>query len=124
MPNFSRESLDLIACLRGLPASNSKARVRNGTTQIGSVIEALVHKHAIGQATTHDVLREHWHHIVGAPFAQRCVPDRITPDGTLLIIVQNPTLRRELAFHEPRILTALSSLPRCQHIHNIAFKAG
>lgn len=120
---FSREAESLIASLRSLPEEMESGQ-DTGIKEIGSLIETCVEKYSIGKRTPEEEIMENWNRIVGEAFATRSRPERITASGQLVIQVPNPTLRREMIFHEGRILTALGSLPSCHHIHGIHFKGG
>ena len=120
---FPPEIEELISSLRSLPDVGDAIRDA-GTKGLGSLVEACVEKYHIGRQTPEEVILENWPRIMGQDFAGRCRPERITAAGCLLIQVPNPTVRRELMFYEGRILTALGSLPGCQHVHSIGFKSG
>ncbi len=121
--SFSREAESLIASLRSLP-EEPLPKKDAGLKGLDSLIETCVEKYSIGQRTAEEEIIGNWERIVGPAFAARSRPERITASGCLLIQVPNPTLRREMIFLEGRILTALGSLSRCQHINRIVFKGG
>jgi hypothetical protein len=112
----------LISSLRELPESTSSFK-DSGTKPIDSILEACIERYHIGRNTPEEAIMNHWVRIVGGPFAKRCRPERIA-GGALIIQVSNATLRRELMFMESRILTALGSIPECQHINRIVLKSG
>ena len=95
-----------------------------GAIGLDSLIETCIEKHSIGQSTAEEEILDNWERIVGKTFASRSRPEKITASGYLIIQVPNPTLRREMIFMEGRILTALGSLPKCQHVSRIIFKGG
>lgn len=119
---FSAEIESMITSLRALPEDRHYLKDR-GVKPLDSLMEACIEKYHIGQNTPHESIMENWERIVGGPFAKRCRPERIE-SRTLIIQVANPTLRREIAFMEGRILTALGSLKGCQHINRIVLKSG
>ena len=119
---FSEDVEDLISSLRDLPQNPSSFKDR-GTKPLDSLLEACIERYHIGRNTPEEAVMKHWERIVGGPFAKRCQPERIQA-GALIIQVANATLRRELMFMESRILTALGSIPECQHIHRIVLKSG
>lgn len=120
---FNRKTEDLIASFRGLPADDLPER-DNWAKGIGSLVESLVDRYHVDRATPEETVQENWDRIIGKEYARRCRPERIDASGTLLVQVPDATLRRELLFSEERMLTVLGSLPDCQHIRRIAFKAG
>jgi hypothetical protein len=123
MGKFSRQHESLIASFRGLPEESLPLRDAGAKT-LGSLLEICIEKFHIGRNTPEETIQENWARIVGAPFASRCRPERIDRSGALIVQVGNPTLRRELIFHEDRIMTVLHSLPDCHHIKRIVLKSG
>ena len=120
---FNRRTENLIANLRSLPESQSRA-IHRGSKPLDSILETLINKYSIGQDTTEELIMKSWPRIVGERNANRCVPLRINAQNKLLIGVVDSILRRELQFHEPRIMTVLRSLEGCQHINGIILRAG
>lgn len=123
MAFFSRHHENLIASFRNLPEDPGSEK-DIGTKSLGSLIETCVERFHIGKNTPEESIQENWPRIVGAEFAGRCRPERIDRSGALLVQVPNPTLRRELIFHEERILTVLQSLPDCRHVKRVVLKGG
>lgn len=87
-------------------------------------MEILVERFKIGKVRPEQALMEHWREIMGDHNAQRCSPERIDPNGRLLINVSNPILRREMMFSKRRILERVHSIPGCETIQDIDFLAG
>lgn len=114
---------NLIANLRGLPESRSRSRDR-GTKPLDSVIEVCLERYKIGQETTEEVIMRNWGRIVGERHAARCAPLRVDQKQRLHIGIHNPVLRRELQFHEDRIMTVIRSIDGCEHITGIVLRAG
>lgn len=123
MGKFTRQHERLIASFRGLPEEALPAKDA-GTKSLGTLLETCIEKFHIGKNTPEETVQENWERIMGASFASRCRPERIDRTGALIVQVPNPTLRRELIFHEDRIMTVLHSLPDCRHIKRIVLKAG
>lgn len=120
---FSKAAENLISSFRSLPEDPSQARDA-GTKPLGSLLEACIQRYQIGCRTAEETVLENWENIVGPSFAKRCRPERIDPSGALIVQAGNATVRRELIFMQDRILTALGSLPQCQHIHRVILKSG
>jgi len=120
---FSRQAEELIADLRSIPHERSRARDR-GTKPLDSLIEVCLERHKIGRETTEETIMRHWERIIGKTFAHRCAPVRIDARRRLIIGVSNPSLRRELQFHEDRIMTALRSIEGCDHLRGVILRAG
>lgn len=119
---FSPKVEELIRQFRGLPvddADSSKPPPR----RLDSVLETCIERYHIGRKTPEETLLENWPRVIGQRFAARCRPVRIDRSGSLVIQIHNATLRRELMFMEDRILTAVASLPDCDHIQRIVFKS-
>lgn len=121
--HFRRSVENLIANLRGLPESHSRAWDR-GTKPLDSVLEVCIERYKIGQETTEEIIMRNWPRIVGERHAQRCAPLRVDAGHRLHIGIHNPVLRRELQFHEDRIMTAIRSIEGCQHISGVVLRAG
>jgi len=120
---FNREIENLIASFRQLPEHDSEMIERH-TKGLDSIVEVLLERHAIGRDTPEELILNNWAAIVGPTYAKRCAPERIGADGKLVIRVANPILRREMMFHEDRIMTALRSIEGCEHIKGVVLKAG
>lgn len=95
-----------------------------GSKPFDSLIEVCLEKYKIGQDTTEEIVMRHWPRIIGERNAHRCAPLRIDAQARLHIGVHNAILRRELQFHEDRIMTLLRSIEGCDHITGIVLRAG
>lgn len=120
---FSRSVENLIANFREVPGSRSRL-VERGTKPFDSIVEVCIEKYHLGRETPEECVLSHWTQIVGERLAGRCRPLRIDARQNLIIAVSNPSLRRELQFHEDRIMTALRSIEGCAHIRGVIFRAG
>lgn len=89
-----------------------------------ALVEVCLERHSIGRETPEEIVMRHWHRIVGEAHASRCTPLRIDARKRLIIGVPNPILRRELQFHEDRIMTSLRSIEGCDHISGVILRAG
>lgn len=121
--HFSRQAEELIADLRSIPHHRSRARDR-GTKPLDSLIEVCLERHHIGRETTEETIMRNWKRIIGERFAARCAPVRIDARRRLIIGVPNASLRRELQFHEDRIMTALRSIEGCKDLRGVILRAG
>lgn len=120
---FTRYVENLIANFREVPRKRSRM-VDRGAKPLDSIIEVCLERHHIGKETPEECLLSHWTQIVGERLAGRCSPLRIDARQVLIIAVSNPSLRRELQFHEDRIMTAIRSIEGCAHIRGVYFRAG
>jgi len=121
---FSRETNNLIAGLRGLPADRSRSRVRPAFA-LGNLIELLEEHYKIGQERVEDTIARNWKDIVGEHAAHRSRPQVVIGGGAVLLIqVANPMLRQELTFKEKEILARIHQLPGGQVIQALNWRAG
>ena len=112
-----------ISRFRGFPDGDNENRGA-APLPLGSILQTCIEKHRIGQRTPEESILQNWSRIVGESYSQRCRPERLDRSGALIVQVPNATLRRELLFMENRILTAVASLPGCQHVNRVVLKAG
>lgn len=121
--HFSRQAQDMIADLRSIPRSSTRV-IDRGTKPIDTLIEVCLERHKIGRETTEETIMRNWTRIIGPTFAHRCSPIRIDARRRLIIAIPNASLRRELQFHEDRIMTALRAIEGCDHLQGVLFRAG
>ncbi|MGE9294319.1 DUF721 domain-containing protein [Ruficoccus sp. ZRK36] len=121
--HFRPDIEDLIASLRGIPGSRSRAKMRR-TTSLDNLVEVLLERHQIGQDNIEDVIMQHWKEIVGERTAHRCRPQRIANGRKLIILAGSPVIRQELQFNQHRILRQIHRLPGCHTINEIAILNG
>ncbi len=120
---YSRNTNNLIASLRGLPTDHSVAKLRPAFS-LGNLIEVLEQKYKIGQERVEDLIAKHWAEMVGEHAAHRSSPQRIVGGGILLIQVSNPMLKQEMQFQQQKILDRLHRLPGGGVIMALNFRAG
>jgi len=120
---YSRDTNNLIASLRGLPADRSVAKLRPAF-ELGTLIEVLEQKYKIGQEKLEDTIARHWVEVVGEHAAHRSSPQKIVSGAILLVQVANPMLRQELQFQQNKILDRLHRLPGGGVIKALNFRAG
>ena len=120
---FPRHVENLIANLRGLPENRSRSRLR-ATSACGDLIEKVIHRYNIGNASHEEMLREKWSEIVGLANTQFCHPTRIERKKNLIITVSNPIVRQELFFNRKLLLKKIQAIPNCQKITLITLRAG
>lgn len=121
--NLPRAVTELLAAHRGLPPHETRARERSGNVPVDSLMEVFLEKYRILKPTPEQTLMHSWKEVMGAD-AARCAPREITPNGTLLIVVANPVLRREMLFQRSLYLARIRRLPDCDHIRDLRFIAG
>jgi hypothetical protein len=121
--HFPRDTGNLIASLRGLPADRGRSRPRPAFS-LGNLIEVLEERYKIGADKIEDTIARHWKDIVGEHAAHRSCPQRVAGGSILLIQVANPVLRSELQFKQKEILHQLHRLPGGTVIQALNFRAG
>ena len=120
---LSHHVQNLIASLRGLPASRNHHKKTRNTLSINELIDSVSKKYNIGKHSAQDIIMANWQYIMGPENAQRACPSNISRN-TLFIKISNPIVRNELQFHIRKILKRLQSLPHCQKIKRITFVSG
>lgn len=121
--HFRRDVENLIADLRGLPNSRSRAKVR-AATPLDNIVEVIFERYQIGQDNLENVIMQHWKDIVGEKTAHRCRPQRLVNNQRLIILAGNPVIRQELQFSQGKILRKLHTLPGCQCIRDVVILNG
>jgi hypothetical protein len=121
--HFPRETSNLIASFRGIPADRGRSRPRPAFA-LGSLIEVLEERYKIGQERIEDVIAHNWKELVGEHAAHRSCPERVGGGAILVIQVGNPVLRQEMQFKQKDILARIHRLPGGQVIQALNFRAG
>lgn len=114
------EDLALIARFRGLPQGPVR-RTRPPRT-MDSAVRQFYAIHRLGGNAPEATILENWEKLVGPAFASRCQPIRIRQGSVLVLAVENPTLRQEIAFQKKRILEQVRSLPGCSGIRDLSVR--
>jgi hypothetical protein len=117
-----RKTENLIAEFRGLPKNYSRS-VDRGSVPLDSLIEVINERYGIDKLTPEQMLMSCWKDILGDN-AHRCSPVKLESDGTLLISVKNPIVKRELLFQKRRMVKSIQKLDGCSHILDLKFVAG
>jgi hypothetical protein len=120
---YSRQTNNLIATLRGLPEDHTTSKLRPAFS-LGNLIEVLEVKYKIGEEKIEDAIARHWADIVGEHAAHRSCPQRVVGGAVLLIQVGNPMLRQEMQFKQRDILARIHRLPGGGVIQALNFRAG
>lgn len=120
--NFSRETENLIAQLRGLPKNSSKSRLRPSKT-IEDLIDFNLKSLKLGAPRPEESLMANWKMIVGEKNAPRSCPKSITRN-VLFITVANSIIRNEMEFEKINILKRIHSLAHCKNIVSLRFLVG
>jgi predicted nucleic acid-binding Zn ribbon protein len=118
---FSKHIEDVIADFRGLPHTVS-ASSRREPTSLDSIMVVLQEKYKLEKPSPERILVENWEQVFGK-LAGRCNPVRIKDDTTLIISVNNQTLRSELQFMKRSFLKKINALEHCSKITDIVIRS-
>lgn len=119
---FSRAVENLIADLREVPESRSRARNRK-TAELASLVDELLVKYRISHDSLEHSIREKWPELVGVANASYSHP--ITVERNLLVVlVSHAVVRNELFQHREGIMEKLKQLPGCGHIKGLSLRTG
>jgi len=118
---FSKNIEDVIADFRGLPHTVS-ASSRREPTSLDSIMVVLQEKYKLEKPSPERILVENWEQVFGK-LAGRCNPVRIKDDTTLIISVNNQTLRSELQFMKRSFLKKIKALEHCSKITDIVIRS-
>ena len=119
--SFPRRVDNLIADFRGLPRDYSTSLLKE-ELPIGKLLQGILKKYATTADTKSNAeIFEYWPLIIGDLFAGITSPRRVTPDGTLIIRVQNSVVRQELFFQKNEILERIQHFCPRNHIQKIVF---
>lgn len=121
--SVNRQLPNLLASLHGLAEPGSQMLDRRAKP-LDSVLEVLLNRYHIHKPRPEEVLMQNWRSIVGEQNAHGCAPEKIDKTGQLHVRVANPMLRRELMFRKSSMLRCLQTIPECDFIVDILFKAG
>ena len=72
--------------------------------------------------TSEGEIAGNWSRIVGCDLAGKCAPDRLTPDGLLVIHASGAAVRQELSFRKRQILNVVQDLPRCGQVRDLSLR--
>ena len=120
---FSRPIENLIASMRGLPANDSRSRLRR-ERPLGETIDQLLRKYHIGDDAPDHTVRQHWAEIVGNANAAYSHPVKIDTKGKLLVLVSHAVVRDEIRLLETIILQRIRQLQGCEKVVGLTLRAG
>jgi hypothetical protein len=118
---FSRKIQNLIANFRGLPPDNSFSFLKEERS-VDEILRIIFKKNIkTSRAKVGGDIIDHWPQIVGDSLGQFCMPHTISPDGTLIVKVQNSVIRQELFMRTDEILERLQRLCVGSEVCKIVF---
>jgi hypothetical protein len=119
---FSRAVENLIADLRELPESQSRARNRK-PTELSALVDELLVKYRISHDSLEHSIRDKWPELVGVANASYSHPIAVERN-LLVVLVSHAVVRNELFQHRETILEKLKKLPGCAHIKGLSLRTG
>lgn len=119
-PQFNRSVENLIANLRGIPESTSRAWIRP-EKHLSQLLNTLQFKESLDQRC-YDSILKNWEALLGPQYAGRCNPARLIENGSVLVMdIPNATLRQHLQFQKGQLLQKLQKLPYCGKLRGLVF---
>jgi hypothetical protein len=119
---FSRAVENLIADLRELPESKSRAKNRK-PSELGTLVDELLVKYRISHDSLEHSIREKWPELVGVANASYSHPIAVERN-LLVVLVSHAVVRNELFQHRETIMEKLKQLPGCAHLKGLALRTG
>jgi len=117
---FSRNVLNLLANLRGLPEDKSRSTSRDSVSIDDAVTQAF-QKLRLDKPVPEDAIVASWHKLLPAKLAKRCAPLRVIEDGRLMIQCESAVIKSEARFFEKSLLEKIRQLPGCKQVKAISW---
>ncbi|MDR3317656.1 MAG: DUF721 domain-containing protein, partial [Puniceicoccales bacterium] len=118
---FSQKVENLIADFRELPRDNSMATLHEAYSA-EQLFRNILKKYTVkSDIKIESEIIENWPAIVGDTFCMLCTPHKISPDGALIIKVQNSVIRQELFLRKEEFLRQIRHFCPASYIKNIGF---
>ncbi len=117
---FSRNVLNLLANLRGLPEDRGRSTDR----ELKSLDEAMgeaFRKMRLDKPVPEDAIIAHWAELLPMKLARRSAPLKVVDGGRLVIQCENSVIKTELRFRERALLAKIRELPGCLEVRSLAF---
>ncbi len=121
---FSKGAERLIGDFRGIPFTEPPRMRRRPTKAVAPLIDSLLVHYQIGRYSCEQTIRDHWPEMVGPANAAYSHPVRLERGRSLLVLVSHSVVRNELFMHREPILEKVRSLPGCEEVQQINFRAG
>lgn len=99
----------LLSQFRGIP-SRYQPEPKQRAKELSGFIDEITEKYSIEGPRPEVLIIQNWREIVGSRDAHRCKPEKITPEGALIVTTTNSTLRMELQFKRTQILKNLQRI--------------
>jgi hypothetical protein len=121
---FSKGAEQLIGDFRGIPFTEPPRMRRRPTKAVAPLIDSLLVTYQIGRHSCEQTIRDHWAEMVGPANAAYSHAVRLERGRSLLVLVSHSVVRNELFLHRESILEKVRSLPGCEVVQQINFRAG
>lgn len=121
---FSKLAEELIGDLRGIATVEPARQRKRATRPAGELIEALVNKYHLGQASPAQALRDRWPELVTPTLAAYSHVIEINATGWLVIGVSNAVAKQELSNNRRLFLTRIKAVPGCDAIKGLSMRIG
>lgn len=117
---FSRNVLNLLANLRGLPEDKSRSSLRDSVSIDDAVTQAF-RKLRLDKPVPEDAIIASWNKLLPLKLARRCAPLRVIEDGRLIIQCESAIIKSEARFFEKSLLQKIRELPGCRQVKAISW---
>ena len=121
---FSKLAEELIADFRGVAFDEPRRQVKRPTKTVGDVMENLVHKYHLTNASPVQTLRDRWGEMVTPTLAAYSHVVEISNSGWLVVMVSNSVAKQELTNNRRLFLPRIKAVPGCGAIKGMTFRAG
>ena len=106
---FHRSEQAIIGSFRGIPGDYDRSREERVET-LDQAIARILERALPREDSVEQQLMSRWRDLLGPKLAERSHPERILPDGTLVIRSTTATVRQELVFESPAIIRCLGTV--------------
>ena len=117
---FSRNVVNLLANLRGLPEDKSRSTSRASVSIDDAVTQAFQNLR-LDKPVPEDAIIASWHKLLPAKLAKRCAPLRVVEDSRLIIQCESAVIKTEARFFEKSLLEKIRQLPGCRQVKSISW---
>jgi putative hydrolase of the HAD superfamily len=117
---FSRNVINLLANLRGLPEDKGRSTLRNSVSIDDAVTQAF-RKLRLDKPVPEDAIVASWNKLLPLKLSRRCAPLRVIEDGRLIIQCESAVIKSEARFFEKSLLLKIRELPGCRQVKAISW---
>ena len=117
---FSRNVLNLLANLSGLPEDRSRSTLRDSVSIDDAVTQAF-RKLRLDKPVPEDAIISSWNKLLPLKLAKRCAPLKVVEDNRLIIQCESAIIKSEARFFEKSLLQKIRELPGCRQVKAISW---